>query len=135
MKRIAPLVLAGLGLLTTPVWAESGIREKTVQFPKGKDGVLLKDHLKGDETVDYKLGAHAGQTMNVTLKSSNRMNYFNVLPPGTDTALFVGADSGSQFSGALPKSGTYTVRVYLMRAAARRNETADYSLDLRITGK
>lgn len=135
MKRIAPLALASLALLGMPASADSGIREVPVQFPKGQEGVTLKGHLKGNETVDYQLYAGAGQTMNVTLKSSNRMNYFNVLPPRSGTALFVGADSGNHYSGTLPKRGPYSVRVYLMRAAARRNETADYTLDVQITGK
>jgi hypothetical protein len=134
VKRYAPLALACLGLLAAPAWSDSSIQQKTVQFAKGKDSVTLKGHIKGDQTIDYKLVAREGQTMTVTLKSSNRMNYFNILPPGTDSALFVSADSSNHFSGALPKNGAYTLRVYLMRAAARRNEAADYSLDIRITG-
>jgi hypothetical protein len=120
--------------MASPTWADSSIQQKAVQFPKGKEGVTLKGRIKGDTTVDYQLVAREGQTMTVTLKSSNRMNYFNILPPGADSALFVSADSSNHYSGALPKNGSYTVRVYLMRAAARRNEVADYSLDIRITG-
>jgi len=135
VKAYAPLVLACLGLVASPAWSESGIQEKTVQFSRGHDGIALKGHLKGDQTIDYRLGASAGQAMAVTLETSNRMNYFNILPPGKESALFVGADAGNRYSGVLPKSGIYTVRVYLMRAAARRNEAADYSLDIRITGQ
>ena len=72
--------------------------------------------------------------MEVTLKSSNRFTYFNVLPPGDETAIFVGSTSGNHFAGTLPTNGDYTVRVYLMRNAARRNEMANYSINFKITG-
>jgi hypothetical protein len=95
----------------------------------------VKGSLKGDKTIDYKLRAKAGQTMSVALKTSNGANYFNVLPPGsTGEAIFVGSTSGNEWTGALPADGEYTVRVYLMRSAARRNETADYTLSVGITG-
>jgi hypothetical protein len=105
-----------------------------VQFQQGRDSASLKGRIKGDETVDYQLGARAGQTMAVTLKSSNRFTYFNILPPGDDTAIFVGSTSGNHFSGTLPTNGDYTIRVYLMRNAARRNETANYTLNVHIGG-
>jgi hypothetical protein len=34
----------------------------------------------------------------------------------------------------LPADGDYTVRVYLMRNAARRNETSSFTLTVRVTG-
>jgi hypothetical protein len=108
------------------------VREKTVQFPKGQSGVVLKDHIKGYESVKYKLNAAAGQKMEITLKSSNASNYFNVQAPGEDTAIFIGSTSGNHYSGVLPKKGDYIVDVYLMRNAARRNEVANYSIDFKI---
>jgi hypothetical protein len=121
-----------LGLAGTPVWAADGIRETAVRFAKGESAVTLKDRIKGDESVDYRLGAAAGQTMTVTLKPSNRSTYFNVMAPGEDSAIFIGSSEGNKFSGKLPKSGDYVVRVYLMRNAARRNETSSYSIEFKI---
>ena len=132
MKKAVLLVLTCLGFLTAPAWAEDDIRQERVQFQQGRDSASLKGRIKGDETVDYQLGARAGQTMEVTLKSSNLSNYFNILPPGDETAIFVGSTSGNHFSGTLPTNGDYTVRVYLMRNAARRNEAANYSLNIHI---
>ena len=132
MKKAVLLALACFGL--QGVWAADETREKRVEFPKGKSGVVLSDSIKGYESVNYKLGAAAGQTMEVTLKTSNASNYFNVMPPGGDTALFVGSTSGEKFSGLLEKTGDYTVQVYLMRNAARRNAVAKYSIDFKITG-
>jgi hypothetical protein len=48
--------------------------------------------------------------------------------------MFVGQDGGD-FQGMLPVDGVYTVRVYLMRPAARRNETSNYALTIALTGK
>ena len=38
--------------------------------------------------------------------------------------------SGDQFEGTLPAGGDYKIRVYLMRNAARRDETAKYRLEM-----
>jgi hypothetical protein len=85
--------------------------------------------------VDYVLEASKGQHMNVSMATDNGASYFNILAPGEkDVAMFNGSISGNQFEGALPKSGDYKIRVYMMRSAARRNETAKYRLEMIITG-
>ncbi|MCC8998110.1 MAG: DNA breaking-rejoining protein [Candidatus Contendobacter sp.] len=124
MKKTVVLALTGIGFLAAPSWAEDAIRKELIRFTKGATQATLKARIKGDEDVDYTLRAKAGQTMTVTLKTSNPMNYFNVLPPDTDEALFVGQDGSGRFEGKLPKDGDYTIRVYLIRSAARRNESA-----------
>jgi hypothetical protein len=133
MNRIAALALAAaLGLGVADAQAD-GIRRVEVHFPKGATGATLKDRLKGDETVDYRLGAKAGQTMTVTMKTDNASAYFNVLPPGSQgEAVFVGSTSGERYEGALSADGVWTIRVYLMRNAARRGEAAHYTLDVAV---
>jgi hypothetical protein len=127
--------LASLLLISSPVVQADGIRTQAVQFAKGHSSASIKGAIKGDQTIDYTLRARAGQTMNVTLKTSNGANYFNVLPPGSnDKAIFVGSTDGNEWTGTLPADGEYKVRVYLMRSAARRNETASYALTVGITG-
>ena len=124
------LILALLLCAGTPAPALADIRPEQVRFEKGRNGVSLKGTIKGDEIVDYRLRATAGQILDVNLQANNRSAYFNVLPPGDETALFVGSVSGNSFVGALPRDGEYTVRVYLMRNAARRNESANYTVNL-----
>jgi hypothetical protein len=115
--------------------ADAGIRQEKVQFAKGASSAVIKGQLKGDETVDYIVRAAAGQTLSVKLQKTNVQNYFNVLPPGsTGSAMFVG-DSGENYSGVLPTDGNYVVRVYLMRPAARRGESSNYTLTIGATGK
>jgi hypothetical protein len=128
------MVCAWVGASTSALAADD-IESRPLQFAKGTSSATVKGTLKGDKTIDYKLRAKAGQTMSVALKTSNAANYFNVLPPGsTGEAIFIGSTSGNDWTGPLPADGEYTVRVYLMRSAARRNETADYRLTVGITG-
>ena len=48
--------------------------------------------------------------------------------------MYVG-QTGEAYTGMLPTDGDYTVRVYLMRSAARRNEVSDYTLTISVAGK
>lgn len=134
--KLGGLVLVVLVTFSFADWAraQDGIVTQRVQFAHGLSSSTIKGAIKGDEIRDYVLGAKAGQTMSVTLKTNNGANYFNVLPPGSEAALFVGSTSGNQWTGTLPADGDYTIRVYLMRSAARRNETAKYTLSVGITG-
>jgi hypothetical protein len=113
--------------------AEDETRVEAVHFAKGASSKTVTGTIEGWQAVEYRLGARAGQTMKVTLRSNNSANFFNVTGPGTDTALFIGADQGNHFSRSLPADGTYKVLVYLMRNEARRGESADYSLSFSIT--
>jgi len=123
--------------VATGAWAgDAGIHQVRVQFARGDSSAVIKGRLKGDAVVDYMVQAHAGQTLAVTVKRSNGQNYFNVNPPGTDVSMFVGSSdsSGTAFKGLLPADGDYTVRLYLMRPAARRGESSDYTLTIGVTG-
>ena len=134
-KFVAQLAIAALLSGVMPS-ARAGIVTKPIQFAKGESSATVKASIRGDQTIDYTLRARAGQTMSVALKTSNAANYFNVLPPGSnDVAIFVGSSSGNDFSGRLPADGEYKLRVYLMRSAARRNESASYTLTVGITGE
>ncbi len=112
-----------------------GIRSETVQFAKGATSAQIRGSIKGDAGVDYRIDARAGQTLKVALKTSNKSAYFNINPPASDMSMFVGSTSGGDAAVMLPSDGTYVVRVYLMRNAARRNETASYTLTVGVTGK
>jgi hypothetical protein len=128
------VVIAGVAASSAAGLAQ-GIRQERVTFKPGTASATITGSVKGDETVDYILRARAGQTMRVGLKTSNGANYFNVLPPGSEAAIAIGANVGNQWSGALPADGEYRIRVFLMRSAARRNETAKYTLSVGITGR
>jgi hypothetical protein len=117
--------------------ADDGIRRETVKFARGASSAEIKGSLKGRETIDYVIRAAAGQTLRVSLKNkTNPQNYFNVLPPGSkDAGMFGGDSGGDDYQGLLPADGDYVLRVYLMRAAARRGEASTFTLSVGVTGK
>ena len=82
--------------------------------------------------------------MKVRLEPSNTATYFNVYVPGRgprDEALANSQLVGPMtpdlnlFEGVLPISGEYTVSVYMMRSAARRDEISNYMIAISIEGE
>lgn len=137
-QRIAIVLALVLAPALAPVArAADGIRRETVSFARGASSAEIKGSLKGRETIDYVIRAAAGQTLRVSLKGkSNPQNYFNVLPPGSnDVAMFAGDAGGDTYQGLLPADGDYVLRVYLMRAAGRRDEASTFTLSVGVTGK
>ena len=134
MRRLLAFVLLVLLAATQAAHADNDIRQEAVRFVPGASKATIKGTIKGSQTVDYQLRTAAGQTMTVAFKPSNPSAYFNVLPPGSNEALFIGSSAGNHFTGVLPATGLHTIRVFLMRNAARRNETTHYTLDVSVTG-
>lgn len=134
-KALLACALSGLLFATPLARAGVDIRQEPVPFVKGTSAATLTGRIKGDQIVDYQVHAGAGQSMVATFNPGNRSAYFNVLPPGSDEAIFVGSISGNRFEARLPVDGVYTIRVYLMRNAARRNESAHYTLEVGLAGE
>ena len=134
VSLIRRLVLAiAIALGSTSVSADE-MRNVDVRFAPGTSGAFLSDTIVGYDSVLYRVGAEAGQTMRITLSSSNLATYFNVYEPGRgpeDEALANGqfTDALNNWSDTLVSSGEYTISVYMMRSAARRDERSDFSVD------
>ncbi len=135
-----------LGLFITSVLLAATLRAQSatdpdqrivpVKFAKGASSAITKGQLRGRHYIDYQVRAAAGQTLKVSMKASNRMAYFNLLPPdSTGEALFAEGSGERRFKGQLPADGIYTVRVYLIRAAARRDEGTTFTLTTAISGQ
>lgn len=116
------------GLLSQP------IEEQRVKFAAGTSGTTIQAQIAGSEMTDYLLGAGQGQTMTISFQPTNPSAYFNLMRGNGPEAIHIGSVAGNSFQGVLPASGDYRIRVYLMRNAARRNETADYTLNISIGG-
>lgn len=133
--RLTSLTVSWVFLLGSSLaFAAEPIKAQQIRFAPGASSTTVKGTISGDKIIDYKLRAKAGQTMSVKLKTNSTSNYFNVLPPGSESAVFIGSTSGNEWTGTLTADGEYTVRVYLMRSAARRNAKANYALTVGITG-
>ncbi|MGV0951637.1 MAG: hypothetical protein ACOYB3_13275 [Azonexus sp.] len=139
MKRLLTVLAAALLFLLSVVGnasADPDRRSERVHFAKGATSTVIKGQVKSDHYIDYQVRAGAGQALSVEMKTSNASSYFNILPPGSgDVAMFIGSTSGNRFSGVLPTDGDYHIRVYLMRNAARRNELANFTLIVGVTGQ
>lgn len=135
MKAKSVLVLLLL-VLAGAANADEG-KVVPVHFAAGKSAATVNGTVRGHGYVDYQIDSRAGQLLSVDLKSKHTQCFFNVLPPGSrDVALYNSSNSGNKLSKRLlPADGNYTVRVYLMRAAAGRDETAQFSVQLSVTGK
>lgn len=112
-------------------------RQERVRFAQHAASATARGTLEGDAAVDYVVRAAAGQTLEVELDATHRMNDFNVLAPGSkDVAMYSSAMSGvRKYTGVLPADGDYAIRVYIGRAAARRHEASDFRLTVTLRGK
>lgn len=130
---VASLVLLGTpAVVVAPVAvAQVQIPTQRVQFAPGATSATIEDTIRGYEIIDYLVSARAGQSINVSMATNNSANYFNILAPGeNEVAMFNGSVNENQFEGTLPATGDYKIRVYQMRSAARRNEVANYRLEI-----
>lgn len=143
LAAIVGICLASFG--STPIaLAQNDVRTEQVRFAPGTSGTTINDSIKGYESILYRIGAEAGQRMKVRLEPSNTATYFNVYVPGRgpgDEALvnsqFIGPTTPDLniFDGVLPISGEYTVSVYMMRSAARRDEISNFVMTISIEGE
>lgn len=101
-----------------------------VALSKDRVAVALDGVIKGYQTVDYLVEAHAGQILTISFQSNNLATYFNVIEPNADFPSFNGAMLGNSYTNKLSVNGSYTIRVYMMRNAAARKESAVYTLNI-----
>ena len=125
-------ILATLASLATGAMAQTDHRREHVDFA-GWTGAAIDGEIVGRDFDRYELNAVAGDTLTVRLHTPHTGTYFNVYAPGNgpgDEALANSQMIGgpvldlNEFSGALPQTGTYEIVVYMVRAAARRDEVA-----------
>lgn len=126
MRAKPLLALAALAAAAIPALAAD--RTERVQFARGASSKAIAGTVRGYDSVNYLVGARAGQVLSVDLRRRRGSAYFNVWAPGADEAIFIGLSEGNSFSGTLSAGGDYRVQVYLMRSAARRNESSAYTL-------
>ena len=108
-----------------------------VKFKPGDFGAMVSGTIIGDQYIDYRLGAKAGQKMLIDLvvEASNGSGtvYYNVLPPGSSgEAVYNSSIDGNTATVTLPKSGTYSIRVYHMGNDEDSGKTSSFRIDLSI---
>lgn len=132
MKRYALAFSSFLLLTTAPSFAQ---QVQPVHFARGTTGTTIDGSIVGDRYIDYHLSLSAGQMLSVTIRATGGSPYFNVIEPNAgNVGIFNSSDSGDQFEARTARSGVYTIRVYQMRATARRGARASYRLVISATG-
>ena len=112
MKRLYIIILGTLLIFGT-AWAKS----RRVKFPPGRTTVVLNARTTGGpsesggmDPVGYLLRAKRGQTMTLHLTSAKKNAVFGLYAPGMD--LVAGAQSVTDWTGTLPKTGDYEIIVF-----------------------
>jgi hypothetical protein len=128
-----------LGLFSLGSMAQAAdVRTNHVHFARGASAATLHGHVVGRDSVHYLLAVRAGQMLRVVLHGGDGAVAFNVFEPGhvpgRDGALYVGEHNGPRMEVRTAHDGEYLIQVFLNRAAARRGERANYSLDIAVTG-
>lgn len=108
--------------------------ERQVAFKPGATSSELRGVIRGDADITYRLRTVPGQVMQVLFAPSNRSCYINVFEPGRQDAAHIGSSAGNEFSRNPTRAGDYRIQVYLMRNAARRNETCRFQISFEVTG-
>ena len=130
MKKLMMVGVVSACLMVLSAGVFGQIRER-VRFPAGTHGTSKAGTVRGYAYRDYVVGASAGQTINLHLTATESATVFSVfLPNGNDLDAAIESDD---FSGELPKSGDYVVRVMMMRSAARRKgSVSNFTLKISI---
>ena len=103
-----------------------------VRFPAGTSSTAVKGSIRGYAYRDYIVRGSADQTIAVAIDSRNTYTVLSVFRP--DGESLDGAAQTDEFTGPLPVTGDYLVRIAMMRAGARRrgavsNFTLKISID------
>jgi hypothetical protein len=123
-------LLPALALFPALAVAEDARKVQRVSFKNGS--ATISGAIKGYAMADYVFPVGAGEPIKVSMKTKALSTYFNVSAPGSEEAVFTDGWSDRPYSGVANSSGDYTVRVYMMRNAARRGLTANYALTINV---
>jgi len=101
-----------------------------IRFERGKSSATIHGHIAGFDAQDYVVAAQTGQQMDIRLKASHPETYFvlySINGRATDM------NETDHYSLETTESGDYVIRVFMMRAAARRKgATSDFTLTISI---
>lgn len=129
---LAFALLGAAGLAGSVAVQPAAAASQKIRFAPGAEQARYSGSIQGDDEDRYFLDAARGQELNVALRTDNPQIYFNITQAGSDTAIYNSSVEGNRYSGVLPRTGRYVIQVYMMRAAARRDEEGNYRLTVRI---
>ncbi len=120
-------ILTAFLLFNSNISAQTKVR---VKFAKGATSTALKGTINGYKYIDYIVAAKSGQTMTVNLKTSNPASGFYMYYSDMKE---VDETSGvTEITRNVDVDDSYIIRVILPRSAARRKESASFTLNVSI---
>jgi len=126
MTRFLPLLLIGVALIHGGAQAQ----ERSERLTLDSAVTTVRGQIKGRDSVQYSFTAKPHQQLSISLATGNPSNYFNVEREDLTEAVCQGALTGNLCSVRSDTAAHYVVDVFLMRNAARRGESADYTLSI-----
>lgn len=131
MKKLLFLGLLSLVLI---VFSSSEVNAQTktrVRFARGSATAILKGRITGYNYTDFVVRARAGQTMTAKITGTNTFTQFAVFDVNMENMEM--GTGVANWSGVLPESGDYTIRVLFPRAEARRKSAfGNFSLKISV---
>jgi hypothetical protein len=141
MSRVSPSLYARRELLlgvtaaaiVPAAWSQES--ERRIHVTADAGGVMrsFEDSISEFEAVAYVIPLQPGQLLDVQLASTNAANCFDIHAPNEPKPVFVGGESGNSHQLRAAKAGNHTIRVYLLRFAARDGQSARYTLELKVS--
>ncbi len=131
MKRtfLIALFLGGF-LAITAAYTTAQVKTR-LRFPAGVSSTSVKGTVRGYAYRDYLVRANADQTITTSVSSSNTYTILTIFRPAGEN--LDGATQVDEFSGTLPVTGDYVIRVGMMRAGARkRGAVSNFTLKVSI---
>jgi hypothetical protein len=126
-------LLAALALAAAApaVFPQSGERRVPVTL-SGNAVQRFEDTITEFEIVSYVVPLRAGQSLQISLASSNASNCFDIHAPDAPKPIYIGSESGNTHLLHAKVSGEYQVKVFLLRFAARDGQSSQYTLELKL---
>lgn len=125
MKKLILVIALLVSIFTISASAQTKVR---VKFAKGASSATVSGKISGYKYIDYIIRAKSGQTMSVNLTSANTGCSFVIFY--SDMKNVDGATDVTEFSRNVDVDDDYVIRVLLPRSAARRKESAAFSLKI-----
>lgn len=125
MKKLILMCVLLISILAISASAQTKVR---VKFAKGETSATVAGKVVGYKYIDYIVRAKSGQTMTVSLTSPHSGCSFVIFY--SDLKNVEDATDVQEFSRNVDVDDDYIVRVLLPRSAARRKESAAFSLKI-----
>jgi len=109
--KARPIFLVALAALSWGGEALAANQTFLVKFRLGMRSTTMSGDIRGQDTATYVIEAKPGQEMSIAFRSDHEACTFHVYDPEADGPLVGARIIGDGYTGKLPQSGEYSVKV------------------------